>query len=792
MCNFVTMLGLKKFLFMTFIFWFLAFSYANLQISEVYFDWKTKEYVWIYNKSDKIFSGVLTLSGVKKSILKIETSILPLQEIIIGDDVNFSGVKCLTWQGLSISDTKALNIELYSGNNLEDTFKVEESQVKLADKNHWGFEKVFYSTWIEILTWTSPGKVKDYTLKSKINTSFKLSCSIVLSWDKLYYKSNFTPDEIIWDLSWNIFTGKSLDLSLIKKSVFVKWIFSGSSCQTLFLQNNNTKNNFIYPLSNYLYISEVYAKKDKYPEYIELTFIRSFSGNLSFLGLSRWSKKWSYSIIANTWDIWLISKEKIIANHNIVYPSISLADNWEDIEIFSGSEINSIKVNYPAFKKPNSYYPKFEKFSYPTPGSIFKNYDCKVVFQNFKDNKINLLANVSNKDICKSPYLPVWYVWNKVYTWTCNPSYFKVYNNLTGIKFEILDKNKNVLCEDNFYFFISTKANISSNSSSLKINEYNCYNLNSTQLKNLNQLILRKYSRSTLKRIYSPIKYIYLSWFYDNLTYGQIRQVIEKSLSKYSVNTLKRLYYPVKNLYIKTYPENWLKLKNLKTFSWYNQFIFTGNFSTGFYLILGKKKVYIKNLIFSGNNLIFKSKISFPNKWVCIKVKFKEKIYDEKCFLDWKLISVDDFYFLKKLNSTKYDVVFSWKNILLYANSKLIWTYKNKPLIKLYRLALKLFNKIQKNIKHKDRSIKKLNKLYISYLKKYVYYKWKYDKLKQKTNYDISLKKQQLKFLRIKLKKYKLEITTLKQQIRKIKRFIKQNTSYSLYKKLLNFIKLNG
>jgi hypothetical protein len=80
-----------------------------------------------------------------------------------------------------------------------------------------------------------------------------------------------------------------------------------------------------------------------------------------------------------------------------------------------------------------------------------------------------------------------------------------------------------------------------------------CYKLSSTKLRQLTQLVKNKYkSTSTLKKIFEPIKFLYIPSdgnYAKILNSRQLRQVVDNTMLKYSLKTLKYIFSPTKNLW---------------------------------------------------------------------------------------------------------------------------------------------------------------------------------------------------------------------------------------------------
>ncbi len=114
-------------------------------ISEVYYD-GTDEWIEITNIGDGIFSGRITLSGAKASLVNINNvSIHPGASMIFGDNLSqISGDVLIGKTGLSLNliDTVTINIHLIISGQIEDSFFVDKYRVNKYNDKKTSFEKV--------------------------------------------------------------------------------------------------------------------------------------------------------------------------------------------------------------------------------------------------------------------------------------------------------------------------------------------------------------------------------------------------------------------------------------------------------------------------------------------------------------------------------------------------------------------------------------------------------------------------------------------------------------------------
>ncbi len=823
-------------LIILFFYTILVLGYTfSIKLSEVYYDW-TNEYIWIFNNSNKTYSWNITISWAKSKNITINVKILPKEEIIVWDNIDnfFSWYKAYrTWLWLSISDTKNINIDILSSTWLLDNFYVDWSLVNKFNNKKTSFEKLFFNTWEiikNVITWTnnkSTYKINPwYVFFKKYNTTntntgnknniilCKVEVNQNISWYSLYYTWNFQITKLLWYKNWKliwIWNNISLSLSWFNKIDWV-WIWSWFMCtwESIILEKTNIQKQTVIIEKNIytwtIKITEVNPVNNKFPEYIELKSIWNFSWDVTFLWLWRWETKWTTHITMYSWNYLVISKslswfQKSI---NLVkYSSMSLKDSWETIKI----EHNWKTIDSITFSWENTNPTPWFEFDFKNK----KSFNCKIIFQSAKEInwkiKINLNSNVSSRNLCSDNFLRIWsYSW-WLTTWTCNPWYFYIWTWLQTITFKIKNKDWNILCSDVFHMYNQIKINIKikkiNHTKYTHITPSSCKNMNSYKLNELIKLIKNKYkSNSTLKKIFSPIKKIYVpnSWQYANFFNSrQIRQLVEQTMSKYSKTTLKYIFSPARPLLRgKTYKNiiwKWqIKIvsilpnpiwKDLK-----EQLILSWSLITWLKMQINNHIYKLLNPELSWNLIIFSWKLHLNNKWWCIKIFNNNHIFDEKCYLwtpEWQIIKnfikPNNFYNLKNI-----DFTFSWKNILVYINKNLVKKTINKPLINLTIKMKKWIKIIEKIINKIKKTNKKLNSLYIHQLiqsiknyNKYIKYKNKYKRLEQD-------KKNNYKKYKEKILSNKKKINQLKIEIRYLKKFIhsiKSKINKKVYKKYL-------
>jgi len=305
---------MKKIFIIIFSFLLISFSYS-LKITEVYFD-GSDEFIWIYNNWNKQFSWNIKISWAKKSDINLNIQINSQQEVLIWDagtmlswlKLNYSGIK------LSISDTKAMNIKLYSGETVLDSFLVNSGNVVNLNNKNTSFEKI-YSGWVRLVqavqqpvnvknwyianpgfvnifswtntnlnTWSSNTKSNNIVQTKVLNC--KLNLQNISGW---IYNFSYTWNlDLSW-ISWyknNVFMsfGQILSIWLTWENNLVQWVWIDTSWNvctgSFFLKKENKELNIF---TGSLKINEIHPNKDNnFDEYVELKAFWNISWDYLF------------------------------------------------------------------------------------------------------------------------------------------------------------------------------------------------------------------------------------------------------------------------------------------------------------------------------------------------------------------------------------------------------------------------------------------------------------------------------------------------------------------------------
>ena len=853
-----------------------CFSFS-IKISEVYFD-SYDEYLWIYNETDDYFSWQIIISWAKSSNFDINLQIPPKTELIIWDDdieKYFSWYKPFTtWLTLSISDTSTINVDILDTSwQALDTFRVSKELVKKYNNKNTAFEKIFYDTWEVIQAVTSwvnnadwylvnPWFVQDFTTSENTNTEedtqnssmqyTPILCKVWynLSWDiyNFYFTGNFIPQKVSWYIN-QIFVDNIDRLSTWinqNSEITAVWYWSWFTCTGSMVVIDNTKNIFTWSLK----ITEIHPKVDNFPEYIELQAIWNFSGYVIFSWLGRAGTTWQTHILLYSWNYLVIAKNlSWFQTSNVkIYPSMSLLDAGEKLQILSETWQILFEVNYPEIDKNQSYYTQTHQTNIPTPGfwlDFLKYYkiqkeqentpSCKIILQSQEINsenklKINFDSQVSNSDFCSNDYKQIWtYSGQVLASWTCNPNYFYLSTWTWIITFQIQDLSGNAICSDtyNYIYEQQTVTQTLTNTKYLDPTPYNCKNLSSHDLETLTKLVKEKYSQTTLKKIYKPIWYLF-TW---NLTSRQLRQIVEQTMSRYSERTLKYIFNPTKKLFFNnlTNPKDTNTKPNLENLTW-KQYVTWFNLTwinlkiirllpnpkwkdTNEIIVLSweflswvklfnwSKYYHLTNPIYSGNYIIFSWSLWLKNKASCVSLYYKQNLLDKKCYTKPKIGQFITHFTNKLTNTQNINLAFSWDKIIInqqqFSNKAILKERKEfeKKLKKIITEIKKILKNYDKKISKYEKATKKLNKLYvkllvekIKYYAKYKSYQQKYKTLKEK--YSKLYKEKSSKS-----KQYKNDIKNLKNQIRYLKSVISaikkdiNKEDYQRYLKLYNQVK---
>jgi len=474
-----------KYIILLFLLILPAFTFS-LKISEVYFDW-TNEFIGIYNDTDTYYSWEVLISGAKSSIIDLNISISPWEEIILGD--NLEGISYFkSWLSLSISDTDSININLYDkNNNLLDSFFVSSWDVQSINNTKTSFEKIYSGSLWYIQPVKEPINNPDWyiinpwyvnIITSDLNIVQSKECYLTLDKsDKFNFLYVWDFWDIVWYNNWIIvWTGQNMSISLSKWNYTIKAVgkdLSGNICTWAY---------WIYLDSIYeniftgeLKIVEVHPINDTFPEYVELKANWNISWNYVLNWFWRWDTELDLSLKLYSGNTIVLAKSYsgfVDTGNILIFDNLSLLDDGEILSIQKDWYV----VDNVQYSKWNSLYFSylsgdtryFEKNDSPTPwyALYIKDYykinekldlNCSIYMQSYelKDDeiKINFDTNISDEDYCNDEYRQIWtYSW-WVITWTCNPSYMYLLTWDKNINFRIEDLSGNILCEDTFNIF---------------------------------------------------------------------------------------------------------------------------------------------------------------------------------------------------------------------------------------------------------------------------------------------------------------------------------------------------
>lgn len=485
-------------------FFIISFSYS-LKLTEVYFDW-SDEYVWIY--SQNWFSWDIILSWAKKSNIQTYINIKPKEEIIIWDDGIqnyfswFTDFK--TWLTLSISDAKAIDIDLMYSWDVVDNFYVPVDIVDQLNNQTTAFWKVFSWNNEIIKAVENPINMKDWYIwnpwyvewiSNNIQNNNKdcnlttwtiLNCFIKLdSKDKDIYNMSFTWNKSFTWVNWfidNKFYKTWLSLST-SSWWYIKavWNYKNYTCTWSFYISKEINNwNNVNNTNNWnIILNEIHAWNKDIWEYVELKSFWNFSWNLIFSWFLRWDNTFTLPIQTYSWWILVLAKSYswFVYTWNVIKVSnLSLKDNWWKLVIEKSGQVLDTVVYQDTSSRYYSYTSGdvryFKKTWLDSPWFNFfvtkyykkdQSYDCDILYQSFKKWKLNLNSKVSDDTLCWDNYRQVWtYSWWTV-TWTCNPPSITINNQNQQIFFNIFSWDK-LLCKDTYNFFYNedTQSNTTS------------------------------------------------------------------------------------------------------------------------------------------------------------------------------------------------------------------------------------------------------------------------------------------------------------------------------------------
>ena len=266
--------------------WIIQTDFPNLLISEVYYD-GTDERIEISNIWTSDFSGKIQLSG--SISLSTQLSISVNQTILLTKpSADYSRIDVrvprIITSTFGLTDTKAINLVLYTSDQVLDSFTVDTGLIVKLDNKKTSFEKKYLSgQWI--ITWTTV----------PVNV---ISPYIANPWILVQESTPNTGDSVIQtglDTSWQI----------------VSW----------------TKTVEIWsPLK----ITEIWDQNWQFSQFIELKAEWDWSGTIFFSGslikdsffLDERLNKWEYLLIVASDNWWLSNQKKI------EYTSLKLGNSW--------------------------------------------------------------------------------------------------------------------------------------------------------------------------------------------------------------------------------------------------------------------------------------------------------------------------------------------------------------------------------------------------------------------------------------------------------------------------------
>ena len=406
-----------------------------------------------------------------------------------------------------------------------------------------------------------------------------------------------------------------------------------------------------------------------------------------------------------------------------------------------------------------------------------ENLNCFIKVQSkttpfLSKSSINLITVVNWQEIQNS---------NKNYTCTytlswqvlsnkCNPNVFQL--NWWLYKLDLSVKSKTwQTCQTSYYLNLPSQ-NTKILYTKRKIDSFSCLTLSSNDLKNLVYLINWKYkSKYTLKKIFDPIKYLYID----------TTPLIDKCISQNSTK-LKELVGKIRKKYKSKYilnkifgqtRQDMIQFKWLKIFkiSPQNNIILTGQYMSWLSIQIWKRRYNLNSNVFTWYN---------KTNW-CVNLFKDNLLLDSKCFINWQIYYTDSILFIKD------KIIYSdnWKLILK----------ENKPYIDLKKKLKKLIPKIIKYYKKLIKQKQKYKKIYVKESKYHLYYQWnytilknKYRKLRQNFSEYRSKKYNKLKNKNEYIKSLKKKISFLKKFIVSIKKNIDKNV-YQTYLKEYRKIK---
>lgn len=239
-------------------FFFITSIFAlDLHITEVFVD-GSDERVEISNISSGNFIWSFTLSGVKSSPLLISNISIPeFTTLLVGDNLSMLSIPntlTILWgRWLSLWDSVWIDVSLRDdANALVDTFIVDQSTVQSHDNTMISFQKLYNGGNFDIIP-TIP-LFSSWVISSSLASPWKLYRSDGSLW--FPFVLSWTGDTSPWSqtTTWSTITGNQSSWMVV-------------DCSTVW--------------SDVVLIDEIY-NGDIYNDYIELLFLQSWTGSLSF------------------------------------------------------------------------------------------------------------------------------------------------------------------------------------------------------------------------------------------------------------------------------------------------------------------------------------------------------------------------------------------------------------------------------------------------------------------------------------------------------------------------------
>jgi len=549
-----------------------------------------------------------------------------------------------------------------------------------------------------------------------------------LSWDTRYFETNKSPTPW-YDLYIKDYykTDKKVDLDC---SIYM---------QSYELKDDKIKINFDSNVSDSDFCKDNYRQTWTYSGWVS-----TWTCNPSYFYLSTWNQNIQFKIENNSWDILcednfklLYFKEEATQENLNCYIKIQSKDDY----FLSNSSINFITVvNGKEIQNSNT------------------NYTCSYTLS------WEVLSNKCNPDSLKmSWWLHTIDLVVKSKTWpTCQNTY---YLNLPSENTKTVTKNPD---------------------------PYACKKMSSDKLKQLTELVKGKYkSESTMKKIYNPIKYLYVKEDENlidscvKLNSDNLKILVSKIKSKYkSQYTLDKIFwkqkrtykkiskYNIKIVWLLPYPKKWDK----------EQIILSGQYLSWLSISNWTRQYNLTTYSKSRDNYIFRWKFGLTNTKDCINLMYSGDVLDSVCYIWTKQNIVQSKFY-------RTDGILFEKDFIIFDQW---WKLKIKENTPFKDLKTRLKKAIPKLVAF----FKKLKKFEQTYKKRYV--KESLESVKNRTRYlDLKIRYKKLKKDFAEYKKKKVDIVQsknkwikiLKNQISFLKSFIlyvKSNIDKKVYKDYLD------